>query len=222
MLGFLRVLWRRSEGATAIEFALVCIPLLLITIGIMEFSFALFQWNAAEKATQMGVRRAVVSTPVVSEEKHPDRLNIFDGTDGGNAPGDEPPADFVNTAGSPIVCTGDGTTGTCTNVGAGIDAAYNNTAHVRIVTKMQTIFPRIAAENVAVEYYFMGLGFVGRPCGPVPSVTVRLQNMTFDFIVIDALLNLVTGGGLDPSMAMPSFTATMVGEDLNTQGTGCL
>lgn len=217
MLGFLRVLWRRSEGATAIEFALVCIPLLLITIGIMEFSFALFQWNAAEKATQMGVRQAVVSTSVVGVAVG-NRLNEFDGTDGGNAPGDEPPADFVNTAGSPIVCTGDGTTGTCTNVGAGIDAAYNNTAHVRIVTKMQTIFPRIAAENVAVEYYFMGLGFVGRPCGPVPSVTVRLQNMTFDFIVIDALLNLVTGGGLDPSMAMPSFTATMVGEDLSTVG----
>ncbi len=216
MLGLLRVLWRRSEGAAAIEFALVCIPLLLITIGIMEFSFALFQWNAAEKATQMGVRRAVVSTPIALG------LNTFDGTDGGNAPGDEPPADFVATAGSPIVCTGDGTSGTCTNVGAGIDANFNNGAHIRIVGKMREIFPRIAYENVAVEYYFMGLGFVGRPCGPVPSVTVRLQNMSFDFIVIDALLNLVTGGGLDPSMAMPSFTATMVGEDLNTQGTGCL
>jgi len=216
MLGLLRVLWRRSEGAAAIEFALVCIPLLLITIGIMEFSFALFQWNAAEKATQMGVRRAVVSTPIALG------LNTFDGTDGGNAPGDEPPADFVATAGSPIVCTGDGTSGTCTNVGAGIDANFNNGAHIRIVGKMREIFPRIAYENVAVEYYFMGLGFVGRPCGAVPSVTVRLQNMSFDFIVIDALLNLVTGGGLDPSMAMPSFTATMTGEDLNTQGTGCL
>ena len=85
---------------------------------------------------------------------------------------------------------------------------------------MREIYPRIAAETVAVDYFFMDLGFVNRPCGPVPSVTVRLQNMTFDFIVIDALLDLLVAGpgGLDPSMAMPSFTATMVGEDLNTFG----
>ncbi|MCZ6495175.1 MAG: hypothetical protein O6924_03245, partial [Alphaproteobacteria bacterium] len=138
-------------------------------------------------------------------------------------PGEEPPADFVNTANAPIVCTGNGTTGTCTNVLAGIDSTFNNDAHTRILTKMRKIFPRIAASNVAVEYYFMGLGFVGRPCGPVPSVTVRLQNMNFDFIVIDALLNVFfAGGGFASSLAMPSFTATMTGEDLNTQGTGCL
>ncbi len=217
MLGLLGVLWRRSEGAAAIEFALVCIPLLLITIGIMEFAFALFQWNAAEKATQLGVRMAVVSTPMVAG------LNTFDGTGGGKVAGEEPPETFMATAGTPIVCNDSGNLGQCTNVLAGIDSTFNNDAHTRILTKMRKIFPRIAAENVAVEYYFMGLGFVGRPCGPVPSVTVRLQNMNFDFIVIDSLLTLVAGGGgLGPTMAMPSFTATMVGEDLNTQGTGCL
>ncbi len=219
MLGLLGVLWRRSEGAAAIEFALVCIPLLLITIGIMEFAFALFQWNAAEKATQMGVRMAVVSTPVAGG------LNTFDGTGGGTSPGEEPPADFVNTANAPIVCTGNGASGSCTNAAASgtYTGTYQGAVHTRIVNRMRLIFPRIAASNVAVEYYFTGLGFVGRPCGPVPSVTVRLQNLTFDFIVIDSLLTLVAGeGGLGPSMAMPSFTATMTGEDLNTQGTGCL
>ena len=219
MLGLLGVLWRRSEGAAAIEFALVCIPLLLITIGIMEFAFALFQWNAAEKATQMGVRMAVVSTPVAGG------LNTFDGTGGGKIPGEEPPADFVNTANAPIVCTGNGTSGNCTNAAASgtYTGTYQGAVHTRIVNRMRLIFPRIAVSNVAVEYYFTGLGFVGRPCGPVPSVTVRLQNLTFDFIVIDSLLTLVAGGGgLGPSMAMPSFIATMTGEDLDTQGTGCL
>ncbi|MCZ6742066.1 MAG: TadE/TadG family type IV pilus assembly protein [Alphaproteobacteria bacterium] len=223
MLGLLGVLWRRSEGAAAIEFALVCIPLLLITIGIMEFAFALFQWNAAEKATQMGVRQAVVSTPVVSDVSVVNRLNTFDGTAGGKDPGAEPPADFVVAGKARIVCTGDGTSGNCTNVLASIDDSYNKDAHTRIVNRMRLIFPRIAAENVSVEYLFMELGFAGRPCGPVPSVTVRLQNMNFDFIVIDSLLTLVAGGsGLGPSMAMPSFTATMTGEDLKSQGTGCL
>ena len=67
MIGFIRNLWSRREGAAAVEFALVCVPLLVVTIGIMEFSFALYQWNAAEKATQFGVRMAVVSTPVQVE-----------------------------------------------------------------------------------------------------------------------------------------------------------
>jgi Flp pilus assembly protein TadG len=214
MLGFLRVFWSRSEGAQAVEFALVCIPLLVITIGIIEFSFALFQWNSAEKATQMGVRMAVASSPVAAG------LNTFDGKTAGNEYGDEPPVDFAATAGSPIVCTGNGTSGTCTNVQTtAYGGAYAPAAHTRIVNRMRIIFPRITAQNVAVEYRFMNLGFVGR-CGPVPSVTVRLRNMSFDFIVINSLLTLVAGGGgLGSTMALPSFTATMVGEDLNTQGT---
>jgi hypothetical protein len=87
---------------------------------------------------------------------------------------------------------------------------------------MRTLFPRITAANVVVEYRDISLGFVGRPCGPVPSVTVRLQNLTFDFIVINTLVSLVkSGASLTSSMSMPSFRATMVGEDLNTVGAGC-
>lgn len=49
----------------------------------------------------------------------------------------------------------------------------------------------------------------------VPSVTVQLHNMSYNFIVLEALLDLVGGPGA-ASFAMPPFTATMVGEDLNT------
>ena len=217
MLGLLRGLWNRSEGAAAVEFALVCIPLLIITIGIMEFAFALFQWNSAEKATQMGARVAIVSTPVAGG------LNTFDGLTASNAPGDEPPDNFVQTAGSPVICTGDGTTGNCTNTKSGgtYTGTYQGAVHTRIVNRMRTVFPRIRAENVVVEYSYIGLGFAARPCGPVPSVTVRLQNMTFDFIVIDALLT-VLAGPFAASLTMPPFAASMIGEDLNTAGTGCL
>ncbi|MDH3239081.1 MAG: pilus assembly protein [Alphaproteobacteria bacterium] len=196
----LRSYWRRSEGATALEFALVCVPLLILTLGIIEFAFALFQWNTAEKATQLGVRRAVVSAPVATG------LNTFNGKTNSNEYGDEPMPDFAN---SPVICNG--ATSTCSN-----GFTYSSAAHGRIVARMRSIFPRIAANNVVVEYQPMGLGFVGR-CGAVPSVTVRLQNMSYDFMVIDSLLNLVGGTGA-ASMAMPSFTATMVGEDLNTAG----
>jgi Flp pilus assembly pilin Flp len=200
MMRFIRRLWRRSEGAAAVEFALVCIPLLLITLGIIEYAFALFQWNSAEKATQFGVRKAVVSDPVASG------LNTFNGKTNGNEFGDEPMPSFAN---SPVVCNG--ATASCNN-----GFSFSQASHTRIVTRMRQMFPRITANNVIVEYAPIGLGFVGR-CGPVPAVTVRLQNMTYDFLVVHLLVSLVGGAGA-ASLAMPSFTATMVGEDLNHQG----
>ena len=75
---------------------------------------------------------------------------------------------------------------------------------------MQAIFPRITADNVEVRFAGAGLGFVGRG-SPVPIVTVRLVNMTFDFVVMDDLL----GFG---QVAMPTFDASLVGEDLNGAG----
>lgn len=195
---FFKRLWKHSGGAAALEFALVSIPMLLITIGVMEFAFALFQWNTAEKATQFGVRRAVVSAPVANG------INTFNGKTNSNEWGDEPMPAFANS-----IVTCDGATSTCSN-----GFTYSSTAHNRIVAKMKEIFPRITANNVIVEYLPIGLGFVGR-CGAVPSVTVRLQNMDYDFIVLDSLLSLVGSAG-DQSITMPSFTATMTGEDLNT------
>jgi len=214
MFGFIRGLWAHREGAAAVEFALICVPLLVVTIGIMEFSFALYQWNAAEKATQFGVRMAVVSTPVASG------LTAFDGKNNSNEYGDVPDSNFASSGA--VVC--DGATLQCNNGYSWATAQAPNvlTPHARIVAKMQKVSPGITAANVVVEYLHQSLGFVGRPCGPVPSVTVRLQNMAFDFIVIDAILSLVAGGaGLPSSISMPGFIATMVGEDLNTQGTGC-
>jgi len=206
MLRRLRQLWTCRRGATAVEFALVCAPLLLVTIGIMEFSFALYQWNAAEKSTQMGVRLAVVSNSVAQE------LTSFDGFDGSNEAGDTPMPAF---SGSPIVCSG--ATSTCSG---GYTFISGN--HERIVERMQQIFPRVGTANVVVEYRAMPLGFVARPCGPVPSVTVRLQDMAFDFFVIDALAGLVAAGtSLPASLTMPPFPATMVGEDLSTLGSLC-
>lgn len=219
MFGFLRNIWRRTDGASAVEFGLVCVPLLVITIGIMEFSFALYQWNVAEKATQMGARIAAVSDTVATG------LDTYQGLDTTALLGSAPMTDFSSSAGSAVVCTGDGSTGTCTNVKSSVyGGAYLAAAHNRIVNRMRTIFPRVTASNVVVEYKDIGLGFVGR-CGPVPAVTVRLQNMSFDFIVINLLISLLPGvgsGGVGSSIAMPEFAATMVGEDLNTQGDGCL
>ncbi|NMM78538.1 TadE/TadG family type IV pilus assembly protein [Acidovorax sp. SRB_24] len=50
----------RQSGATAVEFALVLIIFLTFLLGIIDFSRMLFTWNAANEATRLGARYAVV------------------------------------------------------------------------------------------------------------------------------------------------------------------
>ena len=57
-----------SEGAaSAAEFALVLPLLLLLLFGIIDAGRFMWECNRAEKATQMGVRFAVVTDPVPSD-----------------------------------------------------------------------------------------------------------------------------------------------------------
>jgi Flp pilus assembly pilin Flp len=204
--------WKNTRAAAAVEFALVCIPLLLISVGIMEVSFALYQWLAAEKATEIGVRKAVVSDPVASG------LTSLTGKTSSNEYGDRPMPAYNST-----VCSGSGGGGTCTN-----GYTYSPSAMGRVVSSVRRIFPRATEENVSVVYNYAPLGFVGRPCGAVPSVTVRLhdasdktQGMPFDFVVINLLAGLLPGDSISGTIRMPLFVATMTGEDLSSSGSAC-
>jgi len=50
----------KQSGATAIEFALVLLILLMFLLAIVDFGRMLFTWNAATEATRLGARYAVV------------------------------------------------------------------------------------------------------------------------------------------------------------------
>jgi hypothetical protein len=69
-------------------------------------------------------------------------------------------------------------------------------------------YPFVTAENVSITYTHTGLGFAGRPGGPVPTITLQLTGLTFDFFALGALLEL-------GQLTMPDFKVTMTGEDLN-------
>jgi len=49
-----------QRGATAVEFALVLLLFLMVTLGVVDFSRMLFAWNSATEATRAGARYAVV------------------------------------------------------------------------------------------------------------------------------------------------------------------
>ena len=77
---------------------------------------------------------------------------------------------------------------------------------------MCNIFTRITnPQKVIVRYQYTGLGYAGRPGGPVPTITVSLTGLNYDFIMVGGLAGL-------NSMQLPSFATTVTGEDLNLAG----
>ena len=211
MIAHLRHLSRDQSGTTTIEFTIVALLFLLLTFGLVEFGHMFWQYNSAAKAAQLGARLAAVSNPVWGE-----LVNLEDtGTPGAAW-------ETVYT----VTC--DGASEDCTDLGAG---EYDDEAMDCLVfgrsqaappcdtecdpagidadeAGMCDRFARIAPENVIVTYSHTGLGFAGRPGGPVPTVTVQLTNLTFEFLALGDLLGL-------QDVTMPPFTVTMTGEDLS-------
>jgi Flp pilus assembly protein TadG len=60
----LRRLARDQRGSSAVEFAMVVPLTLILLFGIIDGGRFAWEFNRAEKATQMGARMAVVTNPV--------------------------------------------------------------------------------------------------------------------------------------------------------------
>lgn len=205
-----RCLIRDHRGISSVEFALVCVVFFLLVFGIIDFSRAMWEWNAAAKATQAGVRHAVVSDIVSLTYKTfsalgpPLNMNAGEGVPIKDAGG----TDAITT----IVCSdGDPSAGFAIGCGTSLGGLNSGqadaVAFLAIIAVMQMYDDRIEAHNVVIEYRHIGLGFAGNPIGPDidPLVTVRLRDMVLD---------LITPGlsGIF-SIDLPDFAASLTGED---------
>ncbi len=212
-------------GSMSVENTLVFGLLIVLTVAIIEFSLALWQWNTAEKATELGVRYAVQSDPVSVG------LREYKGVAfGGFDPG--PPLKFSNLAAFTLSCT----SSSCSCSGAGCGTFFNGVdtnfdpqgvdagAFNAIITRMDGVFrgSDLDASNVTIDYSHVGMGFAGRPgLDIVPVVTVRLTGVTFDFMVLSFIRPLMFYGSEQPTTSgipMPPFTATLSGADMNSAG----
>ena len=167
-----RLLHDRS-AASAAEFAMVLPLLILLLFGIIDAGRFMWEYNRAEKATQVGARMAVVTNVISTGLGTQGYVGV-----GGLTQGDVIPASAL----SPIVCTQ--TACTCTGSCPTGYAVADTPAFNAVLTRMQTMKPDIAAANVRVEYRGSGLGYAGDPNGmdPSPLVTVRLTGVQFNSI----------------------------------------
>lgn len=184
---------RDESGASAAEFAVIAFLLVVLTFGVIDMGYALWQWNNAEKAVQLGARLAAVSTPLA-----PGLATYECGT-----------ADTV--AGQPCSTGGDSFgTVACTASSCTGSFGFSATEANRLLSRMQAIFPQMQGSNLIVEYGDLQLAFDGRG-SPVGTVTVRIVDMNFEFLMLDGLL------GFNP-IAMPEFSMTLTTEDLSSTG----
>lgn len=185
--------WRDQRGASAAEFTMVVVVFLILVFGAIDFGRALWEWNQATKATQYGVRMAIVNNMVA------EGLQTFDGLPSAGGNGDPVPIAAISP--NPVTCNSSG----CNGYGPLDTTTFN-----AIVSRMKEVYIQIEDVNVVIEYRHIGLGFAGNPFGPdiVPAVTVKLRNMTFQFTT-PGLAGLA-------DFSMPDFATTLTGEDMTS------
>jgi Flp pilus assembly protein TadG len=202
---------RSEDGTAMVETAIAATLLLSLTLGFVDFGYAFYQWNAATKAVQVGARLASISDPVATA------LTTA-------APISSPGAPVAAGAYGPFVCSYTGTAGSSTNSGAfsadnfsrifrGDVANTNDDACPSPATGQRPgmchFFPGLQRSNVVVTYTATGLGYQTRLGGPVPTITISLRNINFQFFFLGGVL----GFG---DLTMPSMLSTVTGEDLKS------
>ena len=185
-------------AASAAEFALVLPLLVLFLLAIIDAGRFMWEYNRAEKATQMGARYAV-ATDIVADGLVDYSFAISDGILAGEP---VPAANFTQATCNDTDCDDCDGGPVCGGIG------YNATAFGDIVAWMNNFYPRIGTANVVIEYRNVGLGFAGNPSGPdvAPMVTVELTGLQFQPITTFFL------GGT--TINMPDFRASLTAEDL--------
>lgn len=203
---------REQDGAVFVEATITMTIMLVFVLGSIDFLFAFYQWNFAAKALQIGARIAAVSDPVAVGLN-----NLATAAAGSFPPGSDMPAFVVRCDGASATCT---CTGFCVGV-AGYDAAAMDTiifgrgssscSDATSVSNagMCDLFPRIRAANIVIVYSQTGQGYVGRPGGPLPNISIELQNLSFQFFFLGDLMKL-------RSINIVGSTAT-VAEDLSSR-----
>jgi Flp pilus assembly protein TadG len=207
--------WRSQDGASAAEFALVLPLFLILLLGIIDAGRLAWDYNRAEKASQVGARAAIVTNVLSSGLQEEDYAGKSYGG-AALAPGDRIPAEALGEVKCTSAgCTCDTSKGNCpSTVGTFDSATFTNT----LVARMHAIHPGITEDNVEVRYSGSGFGFAGSAASSggggggggaaeqmeiSPLVTVTLKNVVFHPIMLFGLVDF----------NLPDISTTLTAED---------
>lgn len=195
---------RDRRGAAGAEFALIVVVFAGLLLGIIDFGRALWEYNEAQKACQVGARFAVVNNMVASD------LYAWDGVaDGGLVAGQPIPVSEISP--NPTTCDDSG----CSAWG------YDSDAYDAIYNAMAAHYPRLGSASnpnsqaiVEVTYEHIGRGFAGNVLGPDvwPLTTVSIRGLQFEF-------STPLIGNVLP-FEFPKCSASLIGEDYQTCSDG--
>ena len=212
-----------DRAASSAEFALV-LPLFLILIfGIIDAGRFAWEYNKAEKATQVGARVAIVTNVLSAELRDEGYAGQTEGVDDPDTvkvekigAGDRIPAGALGT----LRCTSGGCTCETTPCPSGVGTVDSDTFNNTLVARMKAISPTIEAANVEVRYSGSGFGFAGSASGggggggggggatePMeisPLITVTLRDMKFHPVTCLVFLC---------ELNLPNIATTLTAED---------
>ena len=205
-------LWTDQRAASAAEFAIVLPLFLLLLFGTIDAARFVWEYNRAEKATQVGARQATVTDPLSSgliEEDYAGQT-----VDGDTiAAGDLIPAGALGT----VLCDDSGCsceTAPCpSDLGTFDSDAFNDV----LVARMKEIYPAIEAENVVVRYSGSGFGYAGSAGGGGGGATETMEISPLITVTLTGLQFRPITALLLAQMNMPNFSTTLTAEDTSGQ-----
>jgi hypothetical protein len=209
----LTTLLRDQRGAVLVEATIMITIIFVFVLGSIDFLFAFYQWNAAAKAVQIGARIAAVSDPVAGGLNNLTRAVLSAYV----PPGAGMPAFEVTCSGATSSCS---CTGNCSGLGEYNASAMNTIVFGRGSAScsdarnfynagMCDVFSRITPANVVISYTQTGLGYAGRPGGPVPTITLSIRDLPFQFFFLGGLMGF-------NRIQIPALTTSMTAEDLSS------
>lgn len=190
--------FRRSEDGSLLVEGLIVFPVLLIVFAaLIEFGFAVFQWNQTVKAMQLGARLAAVSDPLPSD------IDALTDDWPANQGGPIPTANVTVSCGAGATpCDTTrlnrlvyGSDGSCDpNTGSSLPGMCDFNEYIK-------------PSNILVSYHRSGLGYVGRPAGPIVTITLEVRGLTFRLPFLGALLGV-------NNMTIPAHPVSVTSEDM--------
>lgn len=188
-----------TDGAALIEAALVLPFVLIIVFAMSDFGIFLWQLNSAQKAVQLGVRKAIVSEPVAAGPGLSPSESVSYWND---LPLGTPCAPINGRSVCPEFSVTCAVSTGCICEKAACSFRIDQARIDPILYAMQAVLPQLKPEQLSFTYATNNLGYVGRPL-PVPiNITVKIVGLNYDLLFLG---NVLTSSiPIPASMTLPS------------------